>query len=222
MPLQNCKELQEYGHNTSGLYVIQPEKAGGEFVVFCDMSLLGGGWTVIQRRVSAKLAFNKNFAAYKNGFGDFFENFWLGLEKIHQLTNSPTKWELYVGLESFNSMTAFARYSEFAVDTEVRAYTLHISNYDVTSSAGDSLGTHNGQKFSTFDLDRDAHKYINCAKETKGGWWYRDCHDSNLNGFWYKTGAVRNVWIPDGIIWQHWLGSTYSLMTTVLAIRPVN
>lgn len=189
------------------------------------MSLLGGGWTVIQRRVNGDLAFDRNFASYRNGFGDTFESFWLGLEKIHRLTHKPNPAnadiELYVGLENFNSQTASARYSNFAVENEDAGYTLRINGYDVKSSAGDSLGTHNGQKFSTFDSDRDSHRFLNCASLTKGGWWYRDCHDSNLNGLWYDRGALANPRIPDGIIWQHWLGNSYSLKTTVIAMRPV-
>ncbi len=221
IPLENCKAIQESGFNTSGLYVIRPKHNSGEFTVFCDMTLLGGGWTVIQRRLDDSLNFNRKFKSYQNGFGDFFENFWLGLEKMHQLTHGTEDMELHVGLESFNGGNAFARFSNFFIENEDAGYTLRIGECDPTSTAGDSLASHNGMKFSTTDNDRDSLKDINCAEMTKGGWWYKNCHDSNLNGLYYKNGKLASH-VPDGIIWQHWLGDSTSLKTVVLAIRPKN
>jgi len=53
------------------------------------------GWILIQRKVSGGLvSFNKNWVAYREGFGSTAgnDNYWLGLEKIHRLTllNSVT------------------------------------------------------------------------------------------------------------------------------------
>jgi hypothetical protein len=45
---------------------------------------------------------------------------------------------------------------------------------------GDSLGYHNGKKFSTKDNDNDSSEY-NCATVYKGAWWYGSCHYANLN-----------------------------------------
>ncbi|ESO01653.1 hypothetical protein HELRODRAFT_140925, partial [Helobdella robusta] len=46
------------------------------------------GWLVIQQRIDGSLSFNKSWASYKSGFGIYYRNFWLGLEKMHQLTAS--------------------------------------------------------------------------------------------------------------------------------------
>ena len=221
IPLENCKAIQESGLNTTGLYVIRPKHNSGEFTVFCDMTLLGGGWTVIQRRIDDSLNFNRKYRSYQNGFGNFFENFWLGLEKMHQLTHGIENMELHVGLESFNGDNAFARFSNFFIENEDAGYTLRIGECDPASTAGDSLASHNGMRFSTKDNDRDSLRTVNCAEVTKGGWWYKNCHDSNLNGLYYKNGKLASH-IPDGIIWQHWLGDSASLKTVVLAIRPKN
>ena len=192
-------------------------------MVYCDMTLFGGGWTLIQRRVNGHLKFKRNFASYKHGFGDFAENFWLGLEKINALTTSSgISTELYIGLEAFNPASAFAHYSNFSVGTEESGYVLKISGYNSSSSAGDALSGHNNQQFSTHDKDVDIHRDLNCADFYKGGWWYKNCHDSNLNGKYYQSGVIDNPYIFDGVSWYSWLGYRNSMKTTVIAIRPSN
>jgi hypothetical protein len=45
------------------------------------------GWTVIQQRINGTVDFYRGWKDYKNGFGDLRTEFWLGNEKIHQITN---------------------------------------------------------------------------------------------------------------------------------------
>ncbi len=185
------------------------------------MTLLGGGWTIIQRRVDDSVDFYRKYRSYRNGFGSYFENFWLGLEKIHQLTHETENMELYVGLESFQGDTKFAIFPNFFLDNEEAGYTLRLGQYDGDSTAGDSLASHNGMMFSTKDLDRDNLPDVHCAKTLKGGWWYKDCHESNLNGVYYADGKLPG-YIPNGIFWQSWLGDSTPLKTVVMATRPKN
>ena len=217
IPLYDCAEILESGYTESGLYRIDPG-GRGDFTVFCDMNLLSGGWTVIQRRVDGKINFDRDWRSYRNGFGAFDSNFWLGLNKIKRITDMKT-YELYIGLEDhYNDAadTAWARYGSFSLGSEEDHYKLYLSGYDETSPAGDSLDTHNGQSFSTVDEDND----LQCAQTHKGGWWYKDCIDSNLNGVWYADGTIVSS-EQDGIIWQHWTTEDYSLKTTVMAIRAI-
>ena len=188
--------------------------------MFCDMTLLGGGWTVIQRRVDDSLSFERNWKEYRNGFGDFNKNFWLGLHKIKRVTDM-SDCELYVGIEDHftPSFTAWARYGTFSLGSETSGYPININQFDTSSPAGDSLATHNGEKFSTIDKDNDPSGTTHCAETYKAGWWYRNCHDSNLNGIWYADGTLADVNVPDGIIWQHWSGDEYSLKTSVMALK---
>ena len=83
---------------------------------------------------------------------------------------------------------------------------------------GDSLlQKHNGHCFSTLDNDNDASPSISCAAVYKGGWWYNDCHSSNLNGLYHGGHHDTDA---DGINWETWHGLDYSLKFTEMKIRP--
>ena len=200
--------------------------------MFCDMDLQGGGWTVILRHVSDSLDFNRVWTEYRNGFGNLRGNFWLGLEKIRLLTDyTDTTFELYIGLENFYSTNSlrFAWYNSFSLATEVEGYKLSLGIYNNTIStcgttcdAGDSFSDHDNQKFSTPDNDNDATTTQHCGMYLKSGWWFKNCHKSHLTGKWYSAGLLADINIPDGIIWDEWMGNQYSLETAVMAIRPIS
>lgn len=42
---------------------------------------------------------------------------------------------------------------------------------------------HNGRPFSAKDKDPDA-LGIHCARAYMGGWWYKNCYKTNLNGLY--------------------------------------
>ena len=221
--MANCKEIYDEGQTTSGLYRIDPAGSEGEFTVFCDMTLQNGGWTVIQRRVNDDITFNRDWKAYRNGFGEFNENFWLGLQKIKDITDyDGATYELYIGMESFHptDKARFSLYDSFSLGTETAKYSLDIGALDSASDAGNSLTDHDGEKFSTPDQDNDSHTTKHCADDFNSGWWYHNCHDSHLNGEWYADGVLPNTSVPDGLIWETWRGDTESLKTTVMAVRP--
>ena len=176
----------------------------------------------MQRRIGDEMTFERKWKYYRNGFGNFGANFWLGLNKIKRITDMGT-YKLYIGLENHytsGDTTAWAIYGSFSLGSEASNYKLTISSYDNSSTAGDSLAAHNGESFSTLDDDNDSHSTVHCSETYKAGWWYKDCHDSNLNGVWYTNGQLANTNIPDGIMWQHWTGDHYSLKTSVMAVRP--
>ena len=160
---------------------------------------------------------------YQVGFGNFNSNFWLGLEKIKRLTDyTGSTYELYIGLESFFSGSdqfRWVKYGSFGLGKAADNYRLNIGQYNTSSTGGDALSAHNGEKFSTPDNDVDSYAQKNCAKIFKSGWWFRNCHDSHLNGIYYVDG-LHPTSIHDGIIWSTWLGDTISLKTVVMAIRP--
>ena len=72
-------------------------------------------------------------------------------------------------------------------------------------------------RFSARDVDLDSSSADSCAQLYKGGWWYNDCHSSNLNGL-YLGGPHQSY--ADGVEWGAWKGFKYSLKRTVMKIRP--
>jgi len=224
LPLATCKDIYDSGLTTSGLYKLNLNDGKGEFVVFCDMSLQGGGWTVIQRRVDNTTSFNRNKAEYEVGFGKFNANFWLGLEKIKRLTDyNGETFELYIGVQSFDTSLEFGHvmYNSFSLGSASLNYKLHVSSIDSSSTMLDSLVTvHDGEGFSTPDNDVDSFSGTHCAMEMSSGWWFHSCRDSQLNGVYYYDGNHPTT-TYDGIVYKGFQSETKSLKTTVMAVRPV-
>jgi len=214
IPKSSCKRiLEEDRKSHSGLYRIALFDTR-EFTVYCDMETDGGGWTVIQRRVDNTTDFYRNCTEYKNGFGNLETNFWLGLERIHLLTHRGHNELLVTVADEIKE--AVSQYRNFSVANEASGYQLHIRNYITSkSNAGDALSFHHGYDFTAKDCDRDS-SVSNCAVVHHGGWWFRNCFESNLNGRYYHDGMSDN---EDGIIWRTFTGYEYSAKTVSMAIR---
>jgi len=170
---------------------------------------------LIQRRSSGpKEEFYRNWTEYENGFGNCSGNNWIGLKTINALT-SPGNQELRIDMEDWDGVKKYAQYSTFSISNATDSYRLNVSGY--LGNAGDYLKHHNGMKFSTNDKENDEDRRRNCAQEFHGGWWYKRCSFSNLNGYYYEKDE-RIAY--DGIIWgrQSW-GGKYSLTRVEMKIR---
>ena len=164
------------------MYTVNPTNKTS-FEVYCDMKTDGGGWTVFHKRFNGFVGFYRGWDEYKNGFGDVSGEFWLGNEKIHQLTEIPS--QLRVEVNTTSNLQRYAKYGNFTVTNEAANYTLFVGFY--TGNAVDRLAYHNGMPFSTHDRDYDKNGG-NCAKSSKGGWWFNSCAHSCLNSNNYGTG----------------------------------
>ena len=117
------------------MYTIIPD-GGKPIQVLCDMTTVGGGWTVFQRRLNGSVDFFLGWESYKKGFGNLGGEFWLGNDKLHRLTAAGDT-KLRVDLEDFDGNITYAEYTTFKVADEGDKYRLLIGGYSGT--AGDSL-----------------------------------------------------------------------------------
>ncbi|XP_041361959.1 ficolin-3-like [Gigantopelta aegis] len=203
---RDCRDVMST-NTADGIY--QLESPGvSNMTVYCDMTTDGGGWLVFQRRVDGSTDFYRTWKEYMDGFGDLTGEFWLGNEKIHQITKQQS-YELRIDLEDFAGNRTYAVYSPFSLDTKEQFYTLHIGNY--SGNAGDSLTYHDANAFTTKDLDLDRSP-VNCAKICEGAWWYNKCCISNLNGR-YTTGDM----YAGVVAWDRYLSKI-----TEMKLRPTS
>ncbi|KAG7486478.1 fibrinogen gamma chain [Solea senegalensis] len=239
----DCQDVANKGATTSGLYYVKPAQATEPFLVYCEIDSFGRGFTIIQRRRDGSVDFNKDWTQYKEGFGylspDDTTEFWLGNEKIHQLTtNSPIPTVLRIELVDWEGNKRHADYHTFKLGSEADKYRLTYG-YFLSGDAGDAFDgfdfgddpsdkfytSHNGMQFSTFDRDND--KYDgNCARQDGSGWWMNRCHAAHLNGKYYTGGRYTEkdageFGYDNGIIWVTWHNRWYSLKETTMKIIPL-
>lgn len=202
----SCAEALS-GSAQSGIYQLYlPEWLARPFYVYCLRDPNGGdAWTVIQRRQSELVNFYRNWHDYQTGFGNLNGNFFIGLNKLHALTQVRLQ-ELWIELMDYTGTTVYAKYESFAVGNAEEKYALSVLG-KFSGTAGEALkGFLDGQKFSTYDQDNDEYK-DNCAEIWKGAWWYKDCWWSNLNGM-YNNSLFWNGRYPN------------AMKYTQLAVRP--
>ena len=108
--------------------------------------------------------------------------------------------------------------SQALVTSCVFVLKIYFTQIQLTSRcAGDSLTYHSGLPFSTMDRDLDTHfQGKSCSGiHGGGGWWYRSCMISNLNGM-YVTGGVEDI---RGVVWFTWKRNYESLQTITMRLR---
>ncbi|KAI8773396.1 BgiBFReM1 [Biomphalaria glabrata] len=182
--------------------------------VMCDTQTDGGGWIVIQRRFNGTVRFFRGWSEYRKGFGDYdMGEFYLGNENLFQLT-STGQYELKIDLK-YNDKAYSLNYSSFQISNEREKYKLQIQTFFNDSIADELRVYHNGMPFSTFDNDNDRSVSSNCARDSAGAWWYNNCYEVNLNGFWNDT------LFGHGLQWRSITGYDGGVTFTEMKIREV-
>ncbi|XP_028448757.1 tenascin-N isoform X2 [Perca flavescens] len=208
----DCVQIMKNGNKKSAIYTVYINNDRSKPIeVYCDMETDGGGWLVLQRRTAGKLDFMKRWKQYIVGFGNMTDEFWIGLDKIYELTNTPTQYELRFDL-GLGAERAYAVYDNFKIAPVKQKFKLTIGKYSGT--AGDAMTYHQGRPWTTIDNDNDI-ALGNCALTHRGAWWYKNCHLANPNGKW---GDNRHSL---GVNWEPWKGHLVSLDFTEMKIRPV-
>lgn len=125
------------------------KKIQKNFFIYCENSETDGSWIVIQNRFNGEINFFRGWNDYRDGFGNIGGEFWLGLNKIHELT-SDNLYELLIVIEDFNGEKKTAKYNGFAISSEAAGFTLSVLG-KYSGDAGDALSYHAGMKFSTHE-----------------------------------------------------------------------
>ncbi|XP_068128094.1 ficolin-1-A-like isoform X2 [Hyperolius riggenbachi] len=211
---RSCKELRDGGVVLSNWYTIYPDGTR-PLKVLCDMHTDGGGWIVFQRRADGSVDFYRGWEDYKRGFGSQLSEFWLGNDNIHQLTATGS-YQLRVDLEDFDKNRTYATYSGFKLEDEGNLYRLRFSNF-TGGTAGDSLNVHKNMSFTTKDRDNDTGDKANCAVLWSGAWWYKSCHNSNLNGLYLGGQQAQS---GSGVNWFTFRTNYYSHKVSEMKFRP--
>lgn len=167
---------------TSGLYSVRLWKSKQIIDVYCDMETENGGWTVFQNRFDGSVDFYRNFTEYTEGFGTLDGEFWLGLRYIQEMA-SQGKTDLRLDITAANGDTAYEVFRNFGLSAGPD-YTLKLGKQTVAPLSGNRFGfkLSRGCKFSTYDHDADESMSRNCGEMYRGGWWFWDCAQANLNG----------------------------------------
>ncbi|ETN60515.1 hypothetical protein AND_007861 [Anopheles darlingi] len=203
---------QQVPSKVSGTYQIRINSGSDALKVFCEQEQFDGGWLVVQHRFDGSVDFYRNWTEYRDGFGDVEKEFWIGLERLYQLT-STRPYELLVEMKDFSGNYGYARYDEFEISSESEQYSLKtLGAYSGT--AGDSMAYNRLMKFSTKDRDNDVVDE-HCAEKYEGAWWHMNCYDASLNG------PYVNVDNPKSIFWYLFQRNYQGMSFTRMMIRPL-
>ena len=140
------------------------------------------------------VGYSGSWATYKTGI-DNSNGFWLGLDEMHQLTESG-RYGVEIVIEIAAGSYDSVNWPLFVVGNEASEYELTFASDDGTTRAyGKNSGTSyyfaastNGVRFSARDNDNDANPTRNCATDSSygggtpsgsassgSGWWYTSC-----------------------------------------------
>ena len=90
------------------------------------------GYTLIQQRFNAGIYFNRSWVDFQKGFGSPTGYYWIGNDRLYQLTNSGLTCSLRFDLwQASDEVWLYAYYSSFSVGNEAASYALSVSGQSV-------------------------------------------------------------------------------------------
>ncbi|CAC5406597.1 unnamed protein product [Mytilus coruscus] len=206
---RDCTDLQLAGV-PSGVYTIYIN-GGMNVSIYCDMMIDDGGWLVFQNRYDGSIDFqdNRTWSDYKNGFGLYSSEYWLGLEYIYLLTRYD-QYMLRVDLETNDRVFLYATYTTFKLNNEADKYRMTINGYNGTAGeGGKGMMFTNNQTFTSPGTDTSRTFYGQL-----GAWWYSTYTFVNLNGQ-YMPGV--NDW--KSMIWYRYQTKAVGMKKTSMKIK---
>ncbi|XP_030383663.1 ficolin-1-like [Scaptodrosophila lebanonensis] len=197
--------------NQSGVFEIKVPQIEA-FRAVCDAEIAGSGWMVIYRRTTDKDSsnFQRDWQTYENGFGDFDDDFFIGLKKLYYTLKSEPH-ELYVHLSNEYNETSFAHYDNFSIGNASESYMLKTLG-KFSGDARDFMSNRIDGKFSTYDRDNDGVDSDNCASASVGAWWYKGACDRNMHERYLGN---YNMW-ASGTPWPKYIASVQFMIRSKL------
>lgn len=213
---RDCQELFQVGERQSGLFEIQFQ-GFLLFLVNCKM-ILDGGWIVIQRCYDGLVDFNWFWEVYKVGFGDFYGEFWLGLEKVYSIMGDCNSC-LVVQLWDWDGNVELLQFFVY-LGGEDMVYSLQFIVF-VVGQLGVIIVLFSGffVFFFIWDQDYDFCRDKNCVKSFFGGWWFGICSYFNFNGQYFCFILQQWQKFKKGIFWKIWWGCYYLLQVIIMLIQ---
>ena len=133
--------------------------------------------------------FNKSWTDYQQWFGNPSTQYWIGLERLHELSQSNCVLRFDIQAAT-TGVRYFAQYTSFTVGDSSSNYTLTVGGYS-GSFAFDALANHNNRRFMTYDNGTGT-----CALSNRGGFWWNNCGYVFINSGpasnfrWYNTASA--------------------------------
>ena len=146
---------------------------------------------------SSSWFFHLPWTQYQQEFGSPTALYWMGLDRLHQLTQGNC--QVRFDLQDRDGTWYYALYSSFSVGDSSNNYLLTIGGY--SGDAGDAMAYHNGLPFSTYDADHDGDAVFNWASLNGGGFWFSpngaDAYitTSSTNFEFYWTSSTRMIYV---------------------------
>nr|XP_043065717.1 fibrinogen-like protein 1 [Drosophila bipectinata] len=122
---------------------------------------IGAGWMEVYWIDSDSENFNYTYEEYINGFGNVEAEIFMGLEKLHILTN----WKPHEV-----RINELVQCKTFVVGNKSEGYM--VKKIDGCTGGTSYFNLIQGTKFSTYDRDEDGNPNHNWAKELGYGWWF--------------------------------------------------
>ncbi|XP_078490403.1 microfibril-associated glycoprotein 4-like [Ciona intestinalis] len=185
----DCESATALTQKSGRYYLLSADNCAFE-PVYCDVTAITEGWTVIHRRFDGKVNFRRPRLDYLNGFGNKDGEFWLGLRQIKELVDQGD-YEMEVRVVDVDGVDHVTRFTLFkfisVADFDVEPYSIflerteHGETYRKTTS-----------RFVTYDSD--AHNLASSL----GAWWvgFSEPSGGNLNAINYPQMRWRGVHGP--------------------------
>ena len=96
--------------------------------VLRDFVLFSIIFKVLQKRHDGTISFDRDWDAYKYGFGHVGGEFWLGNQNIYVITNQR-EYEVQLEVEEFDGTLHLTKYNHFRITDESTHYRLATGTY---------------------------------------------------------------------------------------------